>query len=118
MTTEVFYEDRLRLSQSCGRAVTVSVLICLFLGIYCASGYYNGGQYNDCIIEGRINPNVAKIGELVNLKGIGPARAKDIIEYRQSKKDDKAFKCSQDLEEIKGIGPKTSKVVSQWLVFE
>ncbi len=50
-----------------------------------------------------INVNTAAQGELELLPGIGPALAKRILEYRASKGP---FKRIDDLDAVKGIGPK------------
>jgi comEA protein len=50
-----------------------------------------------------INVNTAGQGELELLPGIGPALAKRIIEHRTTKG---AFKRVDDLDAVKGIGPK------------
>lgn len=67
----------------------------------------------------RINPNTAPLGSLVRLEGIGRARALDIIHFRQSHEvDGAAFKTANDLQAIRGIGPKTVAKLSPWLGFE
>jgi competence protein ComEA len=67
----------------------------------------------------RINPNTASIASLVRLPGIGRARAMDIVYYRQHQQQDgPAFGSPQDMENIKGIGPKTAEKLAPWLVFE
>ena len=50
-----------------------------------------------------INVNTAAQGELELLSGIGPALAKRIIEYRVAKGP---FRRVDDLDGVKGIGPK------------
>ena len=56
----------------------------------------------------RINPNTASMGSLVRLDGIGRARAMDIIYYREHHtQDGQAFKSAEDMQQIRGIGPKT-----------
>ena len=50
-----------------------------------------------------ININTAAQGELELLPGIGPALAKRILEYRTAKGP---FKRVDDLDNVKGIGPK------------
>ena len=52
----------------------------------------------------KVNINTADVEELTSLKGIGPATAEKIIEYR---KEAGKFKSVDDLLNIKGIGGKT-----------
>ncbi len=51
-----------------------------------------------------ININRATEGELVSLHGIGSSKAQAIVLYREMFG---AFKTVDDLEKVKGIGPKT-----------
>lgn len=51
-----------------------------------------------------VNINTATQAELETLKGVGPAKAKAIIEYRQKKG---SFKSVDDLQNVSGIGPAT-----------
>jgi competence protein ComEA len=51
-----------------------------------------------------ININTATQAELEALRGIGPAKAKAIIEYRKKKG---SFKSVDDLQNVSGIGPAT-----------
>lgn len=51
-----------------------------------------------------ININTADAETLQTLKGIGPKRAKAIIDYRQNKGP---FEELEDFMKVKGIGPKT-----------
>lgn len=67
----------------------------------------------------RINPNTASVASLVRLPGVGKARAMDIIYYRQNQKQaGPAFISTRDLQNIRGIGPKTAEKISPWLIFE
>jgi competence protein ComEA len=51
-----------------------------------------------------ININTASEAELETLSGIGPAKAKAIVEYR---KKQGGFKSIDELENVEGIGTKT-----------
>jgi competence protein ComEA len=51
-----------------------------------------------------VNINTASIKELTGLKGIGEAKAKAIVEYRES---NGKFNSVDELSKVKGIGQKT-----------
>lgn len=51
-----------------------------------------------------VNINTASEQELDSLPGVGPAKAKAIVEYRKAHGD---FKSVDDLKNVKGIGDKT-----------
>ncbi|MHC4552318.1 MAG: ComEA family DNA-binding protein [Planctomycetota bacterium] len=64
-----------------------------------------------------INPNTAPAASLVRLPGIGPARALDIIHYREHAENQPAFGSAADMQAIKGIGPKTAENIAPYLTF-
>jgi competence protein ComEA len=53
-----------------------------------------------------VNINTATQAELESLQGIGPAKAKAIVDHR---KKNGPFKSSDDLQNVNGIGPATMK---------
>ena len=54
-------------------------------------------------LEGLVNINTASAQELQLLPGIGPAKAKLVIDYRSGH----PFRTVEELARVKGIGPKT-----------
>lgn len=67
----------------------------------------------------RINPNTADASLLMTLPNIGPARAAAIVEYRdQWTSNASVFRRVEDLQAVKGIGPKISEGLRPWLDFE
>jgi competence protein ComEA len=52
----------------------------------------------------KININTADLSELDKIPGVGPARAADIINYRETHGN---FKAIEEMKNIKGIGDKT-----------
>jgi competence protein ComEA len=55
---------------------------------------------------GKININLATAEELTEIKGVGPATAKRIIQYRE---ENQRFRTVDDLLNVSGIGPATLK---------
>jgi competence protein ComEA len=67
----------------------------------------------------RINPNTADAALLMTLPNIGPARAAAIVEYRNQQNSGAiVFRRVEDLQAVKGIGPKISEGLRPWLDFE
>lgn len=54
-------------------------------------------------LQGRLDLNMATAAELEQLPGIGPAKARAIVEYRSTHR---GFKNVEQLREVSGIGPK------------
>lgn len=55
-------------------------------------------------VDARINPNMAPANDLAGLPGIGPARARAIVAYREAHG---SFASADDLAKVPGIGPAT-----------
>ena len=98
------------------------VVATLFSAFFASSGFSRLQVPHEIILEGRINPNAAPDASLARLSGVGFTRAKAIVDYRNGfsgQQDDKqAFRDYNDLDKVKGIGPKTIQNISQWLKFE
>ncbi len=70
----------------------------------------------------RINPNTASVDELMTLAGVGRATAKRIVAHRtqharSATPDAPVFKRPEDLEAVRGIGPKTVDRLRPYLSF-
>ena len=123
MVTDSFVkraEVRQNRIQSFAFVIGVCVAVCFCIGL-AVSNLQGSGQSCEIKLEGEINPNDAPIVSLVRLPGIGVGRAEAIVAYREdfSKEGpNKAFQDSDDLQKIKGIGPKTAENISEWLKFE
>ena len=108
-------------SQSLG--FTVGLLLCLILSVVFAAGVWRRAVAPPgSIAAGRINPNDASASSLARLPGIGPARARAIVVFRddlqRSSKDRPIFRRAEDLAQVKGIGPTTVEAVRPWLRFD
>lgn len=102
--------------QSFAFFIVAVVCVSLSMGLF-----LNASSEQPCKIqlENRINPNNATLGSLVRLPGIGLVRATAILSYRENANSTApAFKNCDDLQNIKGIGPKTVQNICQWLKFE
>ncbi|MFC5471633.1 helix-hairpin-helix domain-containing protein [Cohnella suwonensis] len=64
---------------------------------------------------GLLNLNAASQAQLESLPGIGPSKAKAIIDYREKRGE---FRNVEELRDIKGIGPKIYEKVAQRVTVE
>jgi len=62
-----------------------------------------------------IDPSSAPVEELMLLPGIGERRAMMIDRHRQ---EHGAFEAPQDLLDVRGIGPRTLRLMEPWLAFD
>lgn len=106
--------------QSFAFVLSVCAAFCFCLIFVCSS--LNSGQICEIELESRVNPNNAAVESLVRLPGIGISRARAIVDYRErfSGKSgvDQVFLNCNDLQKVKGIGPKTVQNLDEWLKFE
>jgi len=102
-------------------------VIAVFFGVllsvvFAVSTFSKFGQVYQIELESRINPNNAPIASLLRLPGIGIGRAGAIVAYREKfrspQQNRQPFQNSDDLQQVKGIGPKTVQNISQWLKFK
>lgn len=77
------------------KIISSFVLIILFLSISATAA---------------VELNTASIKELESLHGIGPARAHDIVKYRES---NGGFKSIDELKNVKGIGDSTFEAIKK-----
>ena len=117
-------EVRQKRIQSFAFVIAVSVCVLFSVVFAVSSLVWSGEASGGCEIklEGRINPNDAPVASLVRLPGIGIGRAGAIVAYREEFGEQNgnkpAFQNPNDLQKVKGIGPKTVENISEWLKFE
>jgi len=105
------------------RAFVMAVLFGALLSVgFAASTCSKFRQVCEIELESRINPNNAPIASLVRLPGVGIGRAGAITAYRENfsscQPNRQAFQNPDDLQQVKGIGPKTVQNISKWLKFK
>ena len=102
-------------------AFIIAVIVCVLFSVAFVLNS-TSGRPNKIELDSQINPNNAPLGSLVRLPGIGIVRAAAIVSYRKSLTQQdctaSAFKNCDDLQKVKGIGPKTVQNICQWLKFE
>jgi competence ComEA-like helix-hairpin-helix protein len=98
-------------------ALSIAVGVCVCFTVLSLGRF---GQSCEIKLESRVNPNDAPRASLARLPGIGLVRAEAIIAYRKNFRDNEArpFKDCNDLQKVKGIGPKTAADICAWLKFE
>jgi DNA uptake protein ComE-like DNA-binding protein len=104
-------------SSAFGLAITLAVVLSYSI---LAMERRNGTQRAITLNES-INPNTAVLASLLRLPGVGPIRAQAIVAYRQTHvaghPKQAPYQCLNDLERIKGLGPRTVSALSPWLIF-
>lgn len=65
-------------------------------------------------IGNKININTASSEELQTLSGIGPAKASDVISYRENND----FQAIEEIQNVKGIGPATFEKIKNQITVE
>ena len=103
-------------------AFLMGICLCIVGHSWLAWGH-GGDEVSGVIaLSGRLNPNEAPVASLMRLPGIGAVRAAAIVAYREqfSRQDDgrRPFYRCDDLQKIKGIGPKTVEKIRDYLEFD
>jgi len=107
--------------QSFAFVIAASVCV-LFSMVFVVSSLLTSGQSYEIELDQKINPNDAPVASLVRLPGIGIGKTRAIVAYRvefcKQNGNKPAFQNPNDLQKVKGIGPKTIQNISEWLKFE
>jgi competence ComEA-like helix-hairpin-helix protein len=106
-------------------AFVLSVFVGLCFAVYFSSSNMNiisASTINNTKLINQINPNTAEAESLIRLPDVGFSLADAIIDYRNDYKKNNngrpAFETSEDLQNVKGIGPKTIQNMKDLLKFE
>ena len=108
--------------QSFAFVISVCVAVC-FCRAFVSNPVASESGRGKFTLESRINPNDAPVESLIRLPGLGMGRAGAIVAYRENfirieDAETLAFQNCNDLQKVKGIGPKTVQNISQWLNFD
>ena len=122
-TIEDMKQVRQNRIQSFAFIIATFFAFCFSLILIVDQGHYESAfsRYN-IEIDSRVNPNTAPMESLVRLPGLGIGRAGAIIAYRDDfnskNTGNPAFQNCNDLQKVKGIGPKIIQNISVWLRFD
>jgi competence ComEA-like helix-hairpin-helix protein len=106
--------------------VVLSLILLMTLLMRCDRPYFVGAQIpvepdRVARVQQRIDPNRATWAELTRLPGIGEQLSKRIVAYREEScamlDDEPVFRRLEDLDAVKGIGPKTLERIAPHLLF-
>ena len=97
-------------------AFLVSICICAAVSAWCIFSCTAAADNGETIVlDSKINPNADTVVSMARLPSLGAVKAKAIWEHRQN---GTMFKNADDLDNVKGIGPKTVENIRLYLKFE
>jgi competence ComEA-like helix-hairpin-helix protein len=104
-------------------AFVISIMMCAALAAgFLLRGVAVQGRPRQIQLDDRINPNNAPAVSLMRLQGVGLSRAEAIVACRENfgekERRGPAFREANDLQKVRGIGPRTAQNIGQWLKFE
>jgi competence ComEA-like helix-hairpin-helix protein len=101
------------------------IALCLLAGAACVCAalgrrvWFASGPTIDsariALAAEKIDPNTATVASLRRLGGIGPVKARAIVQYREQ--EGRQFLRPEDLANVPGIGPKIVRRISPHLAF-
>ncbi|MGD8453413.1 MAG: helix-hairpin-helix domain-containing protein [Phycisphaerae bacterium] len=97
----------------------VALLLCLahVPGVIDWQSSHAGQPADTADVRLRLDPNTATADELALLPGVGPTLAARIIEHRESCTTQPAFTAADDLDSVRGFGPKRVAALRPYLRF-
>ncbi len=102
-------------------AFVIAVATAVGLSLFFVFTSHHSSEQSSIKLDDKINPNTASVASLSRLPSIGITRAAAIVTYRENfsklNTTEPAFKECNDLQKVKGIGPKITKEISPWLKF-
>lgn len=103
------------------RGFIVGIGLGLMLAVCVALATPRDADGGAICLPGRLNPNTATVSSLARLPGVGLARASAIVACRTRLHAQTGrqtiFRRPEDLQQIKGIGPRTAGEMAPWLDF-
>jgi competence protein ComEA len=72
----------------------------------------------DLELDSKIHINSDPVESIARLPGVGEGIASDIVKYRQSVRDEKAFRSIDDLCRVEGIGQKKAEAMMPYISFD
>jgi competence protein ComEA len=97
--------------------LVVALVFVATVKVACSAATEAGKQAAEqaAVQEGKINVNTADAAQLESLPGIGPATAKSILDHREQHG---AFKSTEELKDVKGIGDKKYDAIKDLVTVE